>query len=132
MKHLDLKEKILGTRARRPDITFYGSGRIDITARIVSLLDLHPKDVIDIASDGRDYFLYVRTRSNGLVTGRYEGQCYQSNGKGRNFRAYSKKLCNAMTAIAGGTPARLMAGDYDEYDSIGKAVIILPQINLDR
>ena len=83
---------------RRPDVTFHASGRIDITARIARQLSLSKGDVIDIATDGNEYLLYVRHRAEN-VTGAHEAQCWPTN-KGKhhsnNYRCQSRRLCQAV------------------------------------
>lgn len=130
MKHLEIKEKFLGERTRKADLSFRRNGRIDISARVSNMLALQAGDVIDIAGDGREYYLYVRIKSNGRYVGRHTAQCYPSKKNGRNFRAYSKKLCEAVLSLSGGDCAKIVAGSYEEFDNLGKAVIVVPQMNL--
>ena len=59
MKHIEVVEKFLGEKTRRPDITFYRNGRIDITASVAERLSLRAGDVIDIARGKEEYYLYV-------------------------------------------------------------------------
>ena len=44
-------------RTRRKDITFYKSGRIDITARVARILNLKQGDSINISKDENGEFL---------------------------------------------------------------------------
>ena len=90
MKHIEVVERLLGERTRRPDITFYRNGRIDITASVAERLSLRAGDVIDIARGKEEYYLYVRLRRSDGAVGRHEAQCYPSKSGTRNFRAYSK------------------------------------------
>lgn len=91
-------EYLLRNVSRRPDITFYSSGRIDITSALADRLGLEHDDVIDIAVDGLEYYIYILVHS---AKGQYEGKCRSTkNGKrgpGRNFRAYSKTICRHIT-----------------------------------
>lgn len=132
MKHIEVVEKFLGERTRRPDITFYRNGRIDITASVAERLSLRAGDVIDIARGKEEYYLYVRLRRADGAVGRHEAQCYPSKSGTRNFRAYSKKICSSILGISGGNTARIMAGGDIESDNLGKTVVLIPQFNLDR
>lgn len=88
---------------RRPDISFYPDGRIDITARVAKILNLQEGDVIDIASDGKEYLLYRKLKASDII-GRHEGQCHKTKKSVKscnNLRAYSKCLCAAMLNAAG-------------------------------
>ena len=55
-------QSILGN-TRKADITFYASGRIDISARVAKHLQLSRGDVLDIMIDQDEFYLYVRLRS---------------------------------------------------------------------
>lgn len=94
--------------SRRPDVSFYQDGRIDITARIAKMLHLQAGDVIDIAAEGGEFYLYVRLQAS-ECTGRHEAQVFATK-RGNNFRAHSVKLCRTMFSIVGTSPARLPAG----------------------
>lgn len=131
MEHIEIMERLLGEKTRRPDITFYGGGRIDITSDIVRALGIQPGDVIDIARGKSDYYLYVRHRRADGLLGRHEAQCYPSKSGSLNFRAYSKRICSAVLSVAGGSVARIMAGGCVESDNLGRAVILIPQHNLE-
>ena len=63
-------QSILGN-TRKADITFYASGRIDISARVAKHLQLSRGDVLDIMIDQDEFYLYVRLRS---PNGRHEQQ----------------------------------------------------------
>ena len=63
-------KSVLGN-ARKPDIIFHASGKIDITSGIVSRLRLSVGDVIDILTDDEEFYLYVKHRSP--MAGKYEG-----------------------------------------------------------
>lgn len=126
-------ESILGNRTRRADITFYRDGKIDITSRLTKMLDLGEGDVIDIAFDSGEYYLYRMRRSEDLV-GRHEAQCHCTHrGRlhpSRNLRAHSKRICTAMLKAAGATDrARVWAGELCNFDKLGRAVVIIPASN---
>ncbi len=121
-------ESILGN-TRRPDVTFYGSGRIDITSRVAKLLLLHDGDVIDVGKQGGEFYLYVRMRSAGVV-GKHEGRIFASKRNTRNFRAYSKRLCRAILDECGAQEARLPVGATVELPATGIAVPLITRYNL--
>lgn len=126
---------ILGN-TRKPDVSFYQNGRIDLTARIVKALGIEKGDVIDVAMDCGEYLLYVAHKGKD-VAGAHEAQCYPSNiRKTHNYRCHSKRLCEAMMKVAGtpsakaqGTvakePLRLAAGMAYQSKSMGMVVIPL-------
>ena len=120
------------TNTRRPDVTFYPNGRIDITARIANMLDLHQGDVIDIADNGRhEYLLYIRYRGDRLV-GKHEAVCRQSKRLSRNFRAYSKRICSFMFRFTDrkNEPYRVPAGEVLTYKDYGKMVPLITRLNI--
>ena len=123
------------TNSRKPDITFYPNGRIDIKARIAKLLSLGDGDVINVAKHNREYLLYVRQKKNEIV-GQYEGTVHVSK-KGKfsthNMRTYSLQLTNAMYKEVGmeiTTPLRLPAGDVTAVDGIGIAIPLITRCPL--
>ena len=70
-------QSILGN-TRKADITFYASGRIDISARVAKHLQLSRGDVLDIMIDQDEFYLYVRLRSpNGRHEAWYSQQIRQ-------------------------------------------------------
>ena len=94
--------KSILTNTRRPDISFYPDGRIDITARIAKELDLRDGDVIDIAIDGEEYLLYRKYEGRNLI-GKHEGQVHVTKKCVRscnNLRTYSKRLCAEMIKVS--------------------------------
>lgn len=114
-------------RIRRPDVTFYPGGRIDISSRIARKLSLKKGDVIDVYVEKGEYMLYVRLRAENLI-GRYVAQCYHSNrGKRKSNRmcAQSCKLTEAMFMTSGigcERPLRLPAGEPITIE--GKGLVI--------
>ncbi len=88
--------------SRRHDIAIHASGRIDISARIARALSLAPGDVIDIARDNGEWYLYVKYRADNY-TGNHRGRVWAtSNGKG-TFRTHSASIARAIF-FATGTP----------------------------
>lgn len=118
---------------RKPDITFHRDGRIDITARVAKALSLRPGDVIDIAHDGSEYYLYVKHRN---TVGRHEAQCRATNLGGKtcnNLRCHSKRLCLAVLKINGNdNEARLPLGAPITHELLGLALPIIIKRNIPR
>ena len=113
---------------RRPDVSFYANGRIDITARVAKMLSLHENDVIDIALQGGEYLLYRKYKAESLI-GRHEAQCHVTKRglfRSNNIRAYSKRLCAAMLKASGThQTARLPVGTTMPLGHHGTAVTII-------
>lgn len=86
--------KSMLTNTRKPDIIFHSSGRIDITSSISSHLRLSVGDVIDILTDGEEFYLYVKHRAP--IAGRHEGKIRFTNNRGRHCRTASIRLCKAI------------------------------------
>ena len=51
-------EKIIST-TRRPDITFYASGLINITTRVARILGLTSESCVNIAVEKGEYLLFA-------------------------------------------------------------------------
>ena len=83
-------------RTRRKDITFYKSGRIDITARVARILNLKQGDSINISKDENGEFLLFAQHNQ---FGRHCAKVYKTCCKGLNFRANSKKLYWSLVSI---------------------------------
>ena len=116
-------QSILGN-SRKPDIVFSSSGRIDITSNVARHLHLRRGDVVDILSDGYEYYLYVKLRAP--VGGRHEAMVFPTNSRGNHFRASSRKLCAAILEASGeNDKARLCIGVPVEDNLHG---ILLPII----
>ncbi len=120
-------QSILGN-SRKADITFYSSGRIDITSHVAKLLHLQPGDVLDIMSDTGELYLYVRFRS---ACGRHKACVFPSNRHGKHFRASSKALCSAVFAASEATDkARLCVGDPVESSFHGTMLPLITKLLL--
>lgn len=88
--------------SRKHDISFHASGKIDISAHIARKLSLAPGDVIDIAENGDELYLYVKLRA-GTYVGRHSGTVWSmANGKG-TFRTCSTSITKTMLAKAAAT-----------------------------
>lgn len=110
---------------RRPDITFHRSGRIDITAAVVTALGIKPGDVIDITTEGREYYLHVRHRATELV-GRHQLQCQPTNPRSRNMRTHSVQLCSIILQLTGSNQqAHVMAGQPVSHPDLHATVLPL-------
>lgn len=110
--------------SRRHDISFHASGKIDISAYIARKLSLAPGDVIDIAQENGEWYLYVKLRS-GSYAGRHDGRVWPTtHGKG-TFRTWSKALTNAVLKAAGASDRlRCPCGTEFERDDIKYIIII--------
>jgi len=118
---------LLGKTTRRPDISFFRNGRIDITARLAKEINLQPGDVIDIAVEGDEYLLHVRHKAQEVI-GRHEAQCFPTNKwpkRTHNLRAHSKRLAEAVLDICGSDNARLNAGQPCQHPALGVAIPII-------
>lgn len=124
-------ESLLGN-TRRPDVSFFKNGRIDITASVAKKLNLGNGDVIDIARCDRELYLYVKWRNHDVV-GNHTARCKTTKSKERcaNFRAFSVKLCASILEICNAeNVVRLAAGDAIHVEGIGAAVPLVTRINL--
>lgn len=112
-------------------MTFNANGRIDITARVARIIGISTGDVIDVAVEGGEYYLYVVRKAEHCV-GRHEGRCYPTKHGSHNFRAYSKRLCQAVMRLSGATlVASLPAGESALIlGGTRQAVILIVRSNL--
>ena len=116
-------KSLLGN-SRRPDISFHKNGRIDITARVAKKLNLQTGDVIDVAFDGVEYYLYIQHKSNELI-GKHESQCFPTKRGSNNFRAYSARLCRNIIDLSDAEDVvRLPVGEYEERNGYPSVVLI--------
>lgn len=121
--------RLLGDNIRRHDIVFYPSGRIDISARVAHLLALSDGDVVDIADDGGEYFLYVRLCKP--LHGRFEARVFRDNGRGGHMRTYSRKLRDALPGVCGNTDVvRFCVGEPLHDDRFGTMLPIITKMPL--
>lgn len=87
---------------RRPDITFYPAGKIDISSRVARVLGLSSGDVVSLSVDSdEELYLSVSHRA-GTYDGRQEGRVRSLAGLGGTFRTYSVR----MTSLVGGLSGR--------------------------
>lgn len=110
--------------SRKHDISFHASGKIDISAHIARKLSLSTGDVIDIAQENGEWYLYVKLRS-GNYAGRHDGRVWATaRGKG-TFRTWSKALTHAVLTAAGASARlRCPCGSEIERNNIKYITII--------
>lgn len=116
---------------RRPDVTFYANGRIDVTSRIVKMLGIKPGDVIDIAADGKEYYLLVKIKAAD-ARGNHETALYPAVKNGNNMRCYSRRLTDSIRELSGyppGTTLRFPAGEVREKEGV-LAVPLITKLNI--
>lgn len=115
--------------SRRPDIVFCPSGRIDIGARAARQLRLRRGDVIDLAEEEGELYLYVRCRRP--AGGRYEATVFPTNRRGFHFRTYSRALCASVLAMCGTDgAARLSTGEPELDAAYGTMLPVITRILL--
>lgn len=130
-KSKSLMKSLLGI-VRRSDVIFRSDGHFDLTARVVRTLNLVAGDVVDVLSDGCEYYLYVAHRA-AETHGRYEAQCFPSRHGGKHFRGSSSRLCKAMLNACGSdTHAALTCGEAIT-DERGRTLLpIITRLNLTK
>lgn len=118
---------------RRSDLIFRADGHFDLTARVVRALNISAGDVVDVLSDGREYYLYVACRAENAACGRFEAQVFPSKpkGGGMHFRGSSSRLCKAMLSASNAVNrAALPCGDVI-FDKLGRQLLpIIVRLNL--
>lgn len=126
-------KSLLG-RVRRSDVIFRANGHFDLTARVVSALNISPGDVVDILSDGCEYYLYVAFHSDLTSCGRYEARVYPSNrkGGGRHYRGSSARLCKAVLNACNATDKVALPCGEIIIDNGRKLLPIIVRLNLSR
>lgn len=125
-------QRIIAT-TRRPDISFYPSGRIDITAGVARALNLQQGDVIDVAIHGTERYIYVRLRAQN-VNGRHSATVYATKRGSNNFRCFSRQLCQAMLATAtdSNRPLRIPAGQVIQHEQYGTMMALIYKFNIQQ
>lgn len=110
---------------RRPDITFYRNGRINITAEVARALSLSPGDHINIAVSGREYLLFASRPT----LGRHEAQVHRTKRGSDNYATSSARLCRSLFDAIGFTGDRLacMVGESIEQEQTVYIPIITKQ-----
>lgn len=120
---------------RRPDVTFYANGRIDITSRVAKAIGLHDGDVIDILEEIHgEYFIYIRHHAD-RVCGNHEATVHATKAGSRNFRCYSSRMCHYILSMHGingkGAILRAPAGRTINSDVYGPMMALVTRLNLE-
>lgn len=118
---------------RRSDVIFRADGHFDLTARVVRALDISPGDVVDILSDGCEYYLYVARHAGNAACGRFEAQVFPSKpkGGGLHFRGSSSRLCRAMLSLSNAVDkAALPCGEMIVDNQGRKLLPVIVRLNL--
>lgn len=113
---------------RRADILFHGSGRIDITAGVAVSLGLAEGDVIGLAEQGGECYLYRRFTAD--APGRYKGRLHRTNKGSRYLRTWSGELCRHIGLITGCDESYLMCGEPVLLPELGKVLPVITRLNL--
>lgn len=119
-------KSILGNKIRKPDITFFRNGRIDISAHVANVLSMKRGDIIDMFGHGMELYIFIRLHAPTI--GNYKATCYETKKNSRNFRTYSIQLCNSIMKIcdAGDLPKiKLSVGEPVEIDGYGTALPLI-------
>lgn len=119
---------------RQADLIVSNNGVLGITARVARMLSLEPGDVVDLAVDGVECYLYVRHR-HGEIHGRHEGAAKPTSKCKkvcRNMRVHSVRLCRMLLRLCHRTDkARLMVGEKEHLGALGvDGVPIVTRISL--
>lgn len=84
-------------RKRRPGLTFYKNGRIDIAANVSKDLELSEDCAIDILHDNGEYYLRKTAVQKYIQPSL---KCMRVGKKSCSFRTFSVELCKCMYNIA--------------------------------
>lgn len=110
---------------RRSDITLNADGTIVLNKRVNDLLSLHEGDVVNIAKDGIEYYLY----SIGNKEGRYSNRLRRrkiTKKEPRNLRFHNKKLCEYVRGIMKTDyPLHINAGELINKDGRDNITLII-------
>lgn len=118
---------------RRSDVIFRDNGHFDLTARVVRLLNISPGDVVDVLSDGCEYYLYVAFHSENTSCGRFEAQVFPTKrkGGGLHFRGSSSRLCRAMLSFCNAQKKAALPCGEIIVDSQGRRLLpVIVRLNL--
>jgi len=120
-------EKVLG-KTKKVDITFFYSGKINITSHVSRSLDLQAGDAINIAKVEKgwtEYYLYIERRAQDML-GHHEGVCAVTHGHGRNLRVFNCRLSRYILTLCHATASvGLNIGTPEEVPGLGLAVPII-------
>ncbi|MGN0875347.1 MAG: hypothetical protein ACI4OZ_09195 [Akkermansia sp.] len=120
---------LLGT-ARKADITFCHTGRIEISARLAGLLHIVPGSSIDIAvTPDREYIIFARPKPLNAPQHSYKCRCTPTRKGYHTMRCSSIKLSRAILSLTGQTTkARLTVGEPTTYNAYPAAYLIIHNI----
>lgn len=111
---------------RRPDVTIRPDGCIEISAHAARALALRRGDVIDVCADRGELYLYVRHRAP--TVGRHEAAAFPTHRRSNHFRAWSGRLCRAVTQNLGAdnnVTLKLYAGETVSLPAFGAALPLI-------
>lgn len=117
-----MMHSIIGN-TRRTDIVFHKSGRIDISALVAKEIGLKNGDVIDIMVDGVEWYIYIKHHSSSI--GRHRAAAFATNVRGKNFRVWSKTLCNAVLKECNATDMVKLYTGMPKHFAFGIAIPII-------
>ena len=113
------------TNTRKADITIGGKYRILITAPLVRSLDLHEGDIVNIAFDKGESYLYVKLKAE-KVFGRHSGRLYPPYRNASVLCVNSKHIATTiLNKIGRKHTAALAVGDIVTLPYLGKAATII-------
>ena len=91
--------KSLIRQPRRNAFIFRSSGVIDISASVARSLSIYEGDVIDIAEQDGELYMYIKHKRNEYC-GRYIGTAKASNNGKGTYRVYSKQMAQEVLRIS--------------------------------
>lgn len=109
---------------RKPDIVIRNGGVINLSANVVSRLELREGDVISLLEDKSECYIYVQCRREDAI-GSYSGVCRPSKQGSRHLRAHSSVLCSYLSSKLGGKNIDLIVGELVTIPSVGNALPII-------
>ncbi|MBD5173827.1 MAG: hypothetical protein HDT08_04230 [Bacteroidales bacterium] len=116
---------------RKPDVAFYKNGRIDICAKVAKQLNLEHGDIISLAQDNGEVYLFIANKHSETNSARCTGRCFPSRKHSLNFRSQSTALCKAILNLCNTPSAALLpAGTPVAIPSLGVAIPLITRNNL--
>lgn len=118
---------------RRPDVSFYSSGRIDITSRVARAIGIADGDVISIAESDGEYYIYCAKHADAVV-GSHQGTVHPTKQHSRNFRCYSSQICHILLTAHGitgrGQSLRVPAGRVIQHPQFGTMMSLVTMFSI--
>lgn len=110
---------------RRAELTASGCGRIYIGSRLTTLLGIQQGDVVNVAEEHGEYYLFVQ-HSAGEDSAKYRGVCFRSSSRGGGMLLSNTRLARELMRAAGmkGRRAGFPCGDPVERGGITYIPII--------